>query len=396
MTAEACPYPFPEARQLEVAPEYGQARRAPGLTRLDMPYGGPAWLATRLADVKLVLADHRFSRAASLGKDVPRTIPVIDSTPGLLNLDPPEHTRVRRVVAQTFTTRRIEALRPKIQQLMDLLVDHLIEQGPPADLVTGLALPMAITAISELLGVPEENRAQFHEWSDRASAIADVPVEEIIAARDALAGFFGELIERRRSEPTDDLIGVLVSARDAQERLSEEELVQLGTTLLSAGHETTANQLAGYLFTVLRQPELWQRLRDEPALVPTAVEELARITPLGTVTFCRIAKEDIEVGGTLVQVGESVVCQLAAANRDELVFDHADEVDFDRETNPHIAFGHGAHHCLGAPLARVELQAGLSTLLRRLPHLRLAVPAEEVPFKTGRLLRGPQSLPVTW
>ncbi|MBB4688424.1 cytochrome P450 [Amycolatopsis jiangsuensis] len=396
MTTEACPYPFPEAGQLALAPEYGRFRRSGELGRVEMPHGGTAWLATALTDVKLVLADLRFSRAAALHNDMPRTVPMVETTPNLLNLDPPEHTRVRRVVARTFTVRRVELLRPKIQRLVDGLLDRMIEQGPPADLVTDFALPLAITAISELLGIPQDRRSQFHEWSDKGAAISDVPVEEIVEARRQLEIFFRELAEERRVTPTDDLIGQIVSARDAEDRLTDDELVQLGTTLLAAGHETTANQLSGYVFTLLNRPELWQRLRGEPELVPAAVEELARITPLGVVTFGRIAREDVEVGGTLVRAGETVVCQIAAANRDEVAFADPDEVDFDRETNPHISFGHGVHHCLGAPLARVELQIGLAAVLRRLPELRLAVPAEEVPFKTGRLLRGPKSLPVTW
>lgn len=396
MPIEACPYPFPEAGQLELAPEYGRFRQGEGLGRLQMPYGGAAWLATRLADVKFVLADQRFSRAAARDNDMPRTVPLIERTPNLLTLDPPEHTRVRRVVARTFTMRRIELLRPRIQHMVDELAGRMLAQGPPADLVADFALPLAITTISELLGVPGDQRAQFHEWSDKAGAISDVPVEEIIAARGNLAAFFADLAARRRVTPSDDLIGLIVSAQEAEDRLSDAELVQLGTTLLAAGHETTANQLCGYVFTLLNRPWLWQRLCAEPELVPKAVEELARITPLGVVTFGRIAKEDVEVGGTLVRAGETVVCQLAAANRDELAFADADEVDFDREHNPHISFGHGVHHCLGAPLARLELQLALGTLLSRLPGLRLAVAADEVPFKTGRLLRGPKSLPVTW
>ncbi|GAA3576159.1 cytochrome P450 [Amycolatopsis ultiminotia] len=396
MTTVACPYPFQEAGRLNLAPEYGRFRREDGLGRVEMPYGGSAWLATKLADVKLVLADLRFSRAAALHNDMPRTVPMVESTPGLLNLDPPEHTRVRRVVARTFTVRRIEVLRPRIQRVVDDLLDRMLELGPPADLVADFTLPLAVTTISELLGVPQHRRSQFHEWSDKGAAISDVPVEEIVEARRQLELFFAELAAERRAEPTDDLIGQLVSAREAEDRLTDDELVQLGVTLLAAGHETTANQLSGYVYTLLTRPELWQRLRADPALVPKAVEELARITPLGVVTFGRIAREDIEVGGTLVREGETVVCQIAAANRDELAFAQADEVDFDRENNPHISFGHGIHHCLGAPLARVELQAGLGTVLRRLPELRLAVPADEVPFKTGRLLRGPRSLPISW
>ncbi|MDT8914047.1 cytochrome P450 [Amycolatopsis sp. PS_44_ISF1] len=396
MTTEARPYPFPETAQLELAPEYGRYRRAAGLGRLEMPYGGVAWLATRLADVKLVLSDPRFSRAAAVGADAPRTMPMMETTPSILNLDPPEHTRVRRVVARAFTVRRVELLRPRIQQVVDGLLDRMIDRGPEADLVTDFSLPLAVTAISELLGVPEDQRSEFHEWSHRATAIKDVSIEDIMAAQQSLAAFFSELAAKRREQPTEDLIGLLVSARDVEERLSDEELVQLGIALLAAGHETTANQLSGYVFTLLTQPGLWQRLLADPGLVPRAVEELARITPLGVVTFGRIAREDLEVGGTLVRAGESVVCQIAAANRDESVFEGAEAVDFDREANPHISFGHGLHHCLGAPLARVELQTGLASVLRRLPGLRLATPAAQVPFKANHLLRGPRSLPVTW
>jgi cytochrome P450 RapN len=391
----ACPYPFPEVPALGLAPEYGEFRRAPGLPRLEMPYGGQAWLATRLADVKFVLADPRFSRAAAVGADIPRTLPPVETT-NILGMDPPEHSRVRRVVAKAFTARNIERLRPRVEAIVDDLLTRMTDGKNTADLVHELALPMSITTISELLGVPEDERDEFHEWSATATAIDGPPVEEIIAANVSLRQFLGKLAAERAERPADDLLSTLVTARDEEGRLTDEEMVSLGTVILSAGHETTANQLAGHVFTLMNQPELWQRLVDDPDQVPAAVEELLRLTPLGVVTFARIAKEDVEVGGTLVRAGESVVMQIAAANRDEEVFAHGDELDFDREQNPHISFGHGAHHCLGAPLARLELRTALRELVRRLPSLRLAEPAGEVVFKKGVLLRGPETLPVTW
>jgi cytochrome P450 len=392
----ACPYPFPEVPALALAPEYGEFRRAQGLARLEMPYGGQAWLATRLADVKLVLADQRFSRAEALGREIPRTMPMIESSPNILTMDPPDHSRVRRVVAKAFTARNIEKLRPGVQAMIDGLIDRMVDGKTSGDLVEGLALPMAITAISEMLGVPEDQRGEFHDWSTTAAAIKGPSIEEIIAANDSLRAFLLGLVGERRERPTDDLLSTVLAAHDDGGRLSEEEMVSLGTTILAAGHETTANQLSGYVFTLMNQRDLWQRLVDDPELVPRAVEELARLTPLGVVTFARIAKEDVEVGGTMVRAGESVVMQIAAANRDEEVFAHGDSLDFDREANPHISFGHGAHHCLGAPLARLELNTAMTALVRRLPQLRLAVPPSEVVFKQGGLLRGPESLPVAW
>ncbi|HEX4225573.1 MAG TPA: cytochrome P450 [Pseudonocardiaceae bacterium] len=391
----ACPYPFPEVPALDLAPQYGEFRRSPGLALLEMPFGGRAWLATRLADVRFVLADPRFSRAAAVGSDIPRTLPVAESV-SIIGMDPPEHGRVRRVVAKAFTARSIGRLRPRVAAIVDDLLDKMVDGKTDADLVDELSLPMSITTLSELLGVPENQRDEFHEWSATASAIKGTSIDEIVAAADALRAFFGQLAADRAQQPADDLISTLAAAHHDEGTLSDDELLGLGVTILSAGHETTANQLSGHVFTLMNQRELWQRLVDDPELVPQAVEELLRLTPLGVATFARIAKEDVEVGGTLIRAGESVVMQIAAANRDEEVFAHGDELDFDREQNPHIAFGHGAHHCLGAPLARLELTTALGELVRRLPTLRLAVPAEEVVFKQGGLLRGPKSLPVTW
>jgi len=389
-------YPFGTNHGLDLDPTYAQAR-AEGLVRIEMAYGGPAWLATRYEDVKTVLADLRFSRAETLGKDVPRILPAIVDDPSILSMDPPNHTRLRRLVATAFTARRTEQLRPRIQQIIDELLDDMIAKGSPADLAESLAWPLPIVVICELLGVPVEDRDKFREWTDVSLATDGVDMATIDAARDGLQGYLAELVAKRRVEPTDDLLGQLVVARDEGDRLSEQELILFGITLLVAGHETTANQTGNFVYLLLRQPQLWQKLVDDPDLVPAAIEELSRFTPLGAAGgFARIAKEDIEVGGQLVRKGEAVIVQMGAANRDDAVFERPDEIDFARETNPHIAFGHGVHHCLGAPLARMELQLAVGTLVRRLPGLRLAVPADDVAWRADRLVRGVRALPVAW
>jgi cytochrome P450 len=251
--------------------------------------------------------------------------------------------------------------------------------------------------ICELLGVPVQDRDRFRRWTDLLLAMGAEDPARITEARDGINGYLAELIARRRVEPTEDLLGQLVLARDEGERLSERELIIFGVTLLVAGHETTANQTGNFAYTLLSDRRLWQSLVDDPDLVPNAVEELMRFVPLGaSAAFARIAKEDVRVGDQLVREGESVLVELASGNRDSTVFKNPEEIDFQRETNPHIAFGHGVHHCLGAPLARLELRMAVGTLVRRLPGLRLAVPADEVTWRADRLVRGVRALPVTW
>lgn len=390
-------YPFGPAEKLDINPAYAQLRREEPLTRVELPYGGEAWLATRYDDIKTVLADSRFSRAETVGKDVPRTTPVIQRDVSILSMDPPEHSRLRRLVAKAFTARHIEKLRPRAQAIIDELLDRMIESGSPADLTESLSWPLPITVICELLGVPVEDRDRFRAWTDLLLSFAGSEAAQIEEARDNINAYLAELIAQRRQAPTDDLLGQLVVARDEGNRLSEQELITFGVTLLVAGHETTANQTGNFVYQLLTQRELWQVLVDDPTLVPQAVEELLRITPLGaSAGFPRIATEDLELGGQLVRKGDAVLVQIASANRDGAVFDRPDEIDFTRTDNPHVAFGHGVHHCLGAPLARLELQLAVGTLVRRLPELRLAVPADEVPWRANRLVRGVRALPVAW
>jgi cytochrome P450 len=390
-------YPFGPAERLELHPRYGELRRTEPLARITMPYGGEAWLVTRYEDIRTVLSDPRFSRAATVGNDVPRLTPGIGED-NILAMDPPEHSRLRRLVATGFTVRRVEQLRPRVQAMVDELLDEMIASGAPADMAEGLAWPLPVRVICELLGVPLADRDKFRTWVGLTLALGNETTPEAMAdAADRLQKYMSGLIARRRAEPADDLIGALVAARDDGDKLSEQEMITLAITLLAAGHETTANQLGCHIYTLLAQPDYWRRLVADPELVPSAVEELLRFTPLGVSgDDARIATEDIEVGGHIVRAGEAVIANPAAGNRDPLVFDRPDEIDLARKHNPHIAFGHGVHHCLGAPLARLELQVALGTLVRRLPGLRLAIPADEVPWRTDRLVRGVSALPVRW
>jgi len=392
-------YPFGAATKLELNPRYAEVRRGEGLLRVRMPFGGEAWLATRHEDIKFVLADPRFSRAATVGKDVPRTLPVGSPGSTLLDMDPPEHSRLRRIATKAFTTRRVEQLRPGIQANVDELLDRMVESGQPADLAASLAWPLPITVICNLLGVPYTDRGSFRTWTDTALGLAADQYDEILSARQHLSEYIAGLIAQRRVQPTDDLLGALVVARDNEDRLSEAEMVQLGMTLLIAGHETTASQIGNFVYTLLSQPGYWAQLVADPQIVPAAVEELLRWVPLGAsggAGGVRIATEDVELGGQTVRAGEAVAVVVASGNRDDKVFDHPDEIDFFREHNTHVAFGHGAHHCLGAPLARMELQLVIATLVRRIPTLRLAVAAEEVPWRAQRVTRGVLALPVSW
>ncbi|MFI1191747.1 cytochrome P450 [Micromonospora sp. NPDC020750] len=389
-------YPFSDPDRLNLDPRYARLRRDEPLIRVRLPYGEPAWLATRHADVRTVLGDARFSRAAAVGRDEPRNTPR-QIQGGILAMDPPDHTRLRRLVARAFTARRVEELRARTRQVADELVDGLLASGPPADLVDHLATPLPIRVICDLLGVPVTDQDKFHTWSEAIVSTTSLSAEQAQRYIDNLFAYMGGLIAQRRQEPTDDLIGAMVRARDADDRLSEEEVVQLAAGLLAAGHETTVTQIPNFVYVLLHHPDEWARLRADRSLVPRAVEELMRFVPLGAAAaFARYAKEDVEIGGVLVRAGEPVVVSIPSANHDETVFPDADRLDLGREVNPHIGFGHGVHHCVGAQLARMELQVVLDTLLDRTPGLRLAVPESELTWKSGLLVRGLTAMPVAW
>ncbi|MER6216333.1 cytochrome P450 [Streptomyces sp. NPDC001272] len=387
-------YPFNTAEGLLLAEEYERVRDLPGLLRVQMPYGEPAWLVTRYADARLVLGDARFSRAQAADHDEPRQSEGRTDS-GILGMDPPDHTRLRSLVAKAFTVRQVEKLRPQVRALTEGLLDELEAAGPPADLVDLFALPVPVAVICRLLGVPVEDRPRFRVWSDAALSTSSLTAEEFEANQEELRAYMAGLVELHRRDPRDDLMTALIEARDADgDRLSELELIDLCVAVLVAGHETTASQIPNFVLTLLDHPDQLALLRRDPALIARAVEELLRFVPLGSgASQARYATEDVEVGGTMVRAGEPVVVATGAANRDALRFTAPGVLDIRRSSNQHLGFGHGVHHCLGAPLARMELQEALGALLARFPGLRLA---GDVTWKTEMLVRGPRVMPVGW
>lgn len=386
-------YPFNEETGLDLDEAYAAARDTKGMIRVRLPHGEPTWLATRYSDVRFVLGDRRFSRAMATDKDEPRMAP--GRRPGgILSMDPPDHTRLRTLVAKAFTMRRVELLRPRVAELAAGLIEEMKAAGQPADLVEDYALPIPVAVICELLGVPVEDRPKFRVWSDAALSTSPLSTEEMMANQNELRAYMHVLVEQHRAQPQDDLMTGLIEARDVRDRLSELELVDMCIGILIAGHETTASQIPNFVYALLDQPEQLARLRADLSLIPAAVEELLRFVPLGAgAGFARYATEDIQVGDVLVKAGEPVLVAIGAANRDGLQFKSADSLEFDREANPHLGFGHGVHHCLGAPLARLELQEALRALLRDLPGLHLA---GDIVWKTQMLVRGPRSMPIGW
>jgi cytochrome P450 len=390
-------YPFSDPDRLYLDPLYAELRRQEPVVQVRLPFGETAWLATRYEDVRVVLGDARFSRAASVGRDEPRMTPQLIGS-GILGMDPPDHSRLRRLVAMAFTARRVDLLRPDTTEIADELVDAMIAGGSPADLVEQFAAPLPIQVICRLLGVPASDQEKFRTWSEAIISTTSLAPEQIMEYLGSLHAYMGGLIAQRRQEPTDDLLGAMVQARDADnDRLTEQEMVELASGILAVGHETTVSQIPNFVYVLLTNPEQLALLQSRPDLIPSAVEELMRYVPLGAASsFARYATEDIELGGVRIRAGEPVIASLSSANRDGDVFADPDGLDLTREVNPHIGFGHGVHHCLGAQLARMELQVALGTLLTRLPGLSLAVDDKELDWKPGQLVRGLRSLPVTW
>jgi cytochrome P450 len=395
-TAGPPKYPFGPVVRLDLHPRYAELCRNEPVSRVTMPYGGEAWLLTGYHEIKEFLADPRFSSHAATEPDTARVTPLPLRPGNLLSMDPPDHGRIRKVVAHAFRPRIVSQLADRMRDLVDSELDAMEEAGPPGDLVQRLAIPLPVRMIVELFGVPYEERAEFRRYSDVFVATSAHTKEEINEARDGLEEFLRRLIAKRRSSLSDDLISVLIEALDAGE-LSEVEAVRTGIGVLMAGHETSLSMISNVCFLLLAQRELYARLCDDPRLIDPALEEMLRIIPLRSVgSFPRRASEDVVIGGVTIRKGDTVIFQRAQGDRDERVFEDPDTIRFDRERNPHLGFGHGMHYCLGASLARAELRVALEGLMARFPSLRLAGTAEDVPWKPGLIARAPESLLVTW
>ncbi|MEH6373482.1 cytochrome P450 [Streptomyces sp. KLMMK] len=396
-----CPrlYDVTDLPALEFDPFLWESLKDAPVSRIRLPHGdGDCWLVTRHADVRFVTSDRRFSRDI-IGRSIPKmTKHFIPLDRAVSFVDPPDHARVRAVVAPAFTQRRMDQLRPRAQAVLDRLVDGLLEAGPPADVIRHVTSPFPLAVISELLGIPAADRTRVRDWArtllSRASDHA--AAERARQVQQAARAYFRELAALRRAEPRDDLMSTMVAAVD-EGRIDEEELLALATLMGLNGWHAVRNNASNMVYTLLTEKGLMDRLQSEPALVPQAVEELLRWIPhKHGVGQPRIATEDVEVGGVLVRQGEFVYVSYVAANWDEQVYPDPGRIDVDRQGPPHVAFGHGPHFCVGPMLARMESELLLATLARRLPTMRLATPRTEVRWQTEVLIRGPVDLPVTW
>ncbi|MFD8816847.1 cytochrome P450 [Streptomyces sp. NPDC059627] len=367
------------------------------VTRIRLPYGeGWAWLATRYEDVRTVTNDPRFSRAEVTRRQVTRLAPHFKPRPGSLAwADQPDHNRLRKPLAGAFTVGAMKRLRPRAQEVLDGLVDGVVRDGPPADLVERVLEPFPITVVSEVMGVPAADRERVHAWTRQIISTSG-GVEAAEAAKQGLYGWITEAVRARADSPGEDVYSLLGGAV-ARGEIGEEEAVGLAGPLQIGGEAVTHN-CGQMLFLLLTRPELMARMRERPAERGPVLEELLRWIPhRSTVGLARIALEDVELGdGTRIAAGDPVYVSYLAANRDPGVFPGPDRIDPDRDPNPHLAFGHGAHYCTGAVLARLQTELLVDTLLDRLPELRLAVPAEGVEWRRRTMIRGPRTLPVAW
>ncbi|MBE8517736.1 cytochrome P450 [Amycolatopsis sp. H6(2020)] len=403
-TADArCPVAFPLERLSppEPAAEYRRLRAEDPIIKVSLPTEQEAWLVTRHADVRALLVDERMSADRS-HPNFPLRRPVQQvlrkgfsaQAKSLLALDLPEHTAPRQMLANEFTLRRINTLRPVIQQIVDERIDAMLAAGPPADLVGDLATQVPSRMICELLGVPLDSREFFQDRTLVLQLPGSTPQQQLAAAED-LNKFLDELVTEKELRPSDDVLGRLIVRNRGTGVYTHDLLVGMAQNLLIGGHETTINAIALGTIGLLQRPDVIAALRADPGLIVSTVEEILRYYPIFDV-MVRVAKEDIEIGGVTIKAGDGVVLALGSSNRDEARFADADTFDAHRGDRHHITFGHGIHQCLGQNLARVELEIVFSTLFRRMPTLQLAVDVEAVPFKVTSTITGVFSLPVTW
>ena len=380
--------------------ELREIRESTGVRTITSAFGMEVYLVTRHEDVKAVLSDHqRFSNGRPPGFVVPGAPQVSDEevassrAGNLLGLDPPEHQRLRRMLTPEFTIRRMKRLEPRIVEIVDAQLDAMESTGPPADLVSSFALPIPSLVICELLGVPYEDREDFQQRSTRQLDLS-LPISERLELVRRGREYMASLVKRSRRHPGEDILGMLV--RDHGHELTNDELVGVASLLLLAGHETTSNMLGLGTLALLRHPDQLAAVRDDPDAIGPAVEELLRWLSIVQSAIPRITTTDVEVAGVLIPAGQLVFVSLPSGNRDPDFIDSAEELDIRRGAPGHLAFGHGVHHCLGAPLARMEMRAAFPALLQRFPALALAEDFDDVQFRSFHFIYGLKSLAVKW
>ncbi|MGA8118146.1 MAG: cytochrome P450 [Actinocatenispora sp.] len=390
-------YPFQRSDPLTTPAEFAQLRADQPVVRVVLPTGSEAYLVTRYDDVKMVLSDLRFSRAALTRPDAPKVSPIPMPPNALFTTDPPEHTRLRALVGRAFTARATERMRLRVRELAAELMDTVAASPQPVDLVERVVFPLPVAFTCELLGVPYEDRDALRGWSDRIFAIGDFPESEVLGAYQGVWAYLDELLNAKRADPQEDLLSSLVQVDDDKGALEQNDLIILTLTLLMVGYPTTVDMLTCGLLMLLRHPDQYAALAKDPDLVEPAVEELLRLNPPSSnLSNVRVATEDIEVAGTVIPSGSGVIPCFTSANRDERQFEEPERFDILRRGPGHIALGHGPHFCLGAALARVEIQEALRALVTRFPTLRLADTSGEVPWRESMFGVEIKKLPVVW
>jgi cytochrome P450 len=385
-------------------PFYARLREEEPVWRTTLPDKRTAWLVTRYEDVAAVLKDDNFAKDPRGAQDqeqraeglwVPGFLKPLEQN--MLDLDDPDHKRLRTLVSKAFTPRLIERLRGRIEAICQELLGAMERKGR-AELVRDYALPLPATVIAELLGVPAGDHRKFHRWSNRIVSVSSGrDVWQALPAALAFVRYLRKMAERRRVSPGEDLMSALVQAEEAGDKLSQDELLAMSFLLLVAGHETTVNLIASGTLALVQHPDQLEKLKSDPLLIKPAVEELLRYTSPVEISTERYARQDLEVSGTEVPRGELVLGVLGSANRDERYFDEPDALDLARDPNKHLAFGRGGvHHCLGAPLARMEGQIAITALLQRFPDVRLDAESGSLRWRRGLFLRGLQRLPLEW
>jgi cytochrome P450 len=392
------PHPLPLHRI--VAPSPGPPRP------LTLPAGAPVWHVTRYEDVRTVLTDPRFTRAGIFGTGADEELieapNVMTEERSILNVDAADHYRLRRLVQRAFTPRHIATWRPWVASVIDDLVSALISAGPPADLVPTFTTALPMQVICRLIGVPTADQPQLESWGERAMALSAFSAEEVRSAMNEFADYITNLVAARRAQPGEDLLTSLITARDHGDALTDIELVSLVRDLIVGGHETTMTALGNSLIALLDDDRRrWQQLTADPDLAGTAVEELLRRVPIGDgiteAGLLRCTTETVQLGGTTLPAGSMVAAGIMCANLDPAAYPRPDELDITRQpTTPILTFGIGPHNCLGAWLARLELELSLRHLATSLPTLRLVTAVDQLTFTDGLMTRGPVTLPVTW